>query len=165
LAEQPADGSLPYWNGSLLDPRNIGADAERGDLLGQIVAADDTVRAIVVIDDQGIEFVQPGQSVKVALTQRLGTVARSTVEAVSQVRLNDVPKSISLEHGGPIATIPDETGRLQPRTPAYQVIVPLDVTFDSITTGATATARIRVGSRPLGLRLWRAICQTFRFEL
>jgi hypothetical protein len=79
--------------------------------------------------------------------------------------MSDVPKCLSSQCGGSLATIPDADGNLQPREPTYQVTVPLAATADEIAPGATGFARIRVGSRSVGSRIWRLVCQTLRFEL
>jgi hypothetical protein len=79
--------------------------------------------------------------------------------------MSDVPKCLSSQFGGSLATTTDADGSILPREPTYQVTVPLAATIEEVAPGATGFARIRVGSRPLGSRLWRVVCQTFRFQM
>ncbi len=161
----PPDGNLPVWHGLLLDSHNVGAFADRGAWLAQIVPEGDPVQALLAVDQDQIEFIQPGQAVELWLPQHAARTWKAEVQAVSQVAMGDVPRCLAAEFGGPLTTLPDVHGLRQPRTPTYQVVVPLAETADSIAPGATGWARIRVGSRSLGARLWRSICQTVRFEL
>jgi putative peptide zinc metalloprotease protein len=59
----------------------------------------------------------------------------------------------------------DSNGREIPASTCYLLSVPLDNECESVLDGATGQARIRAGTQSIGQRLWRFICQTFRFEL
>ena len=59
----------------------------------------------------------------------------------------------------------DSNGREIPDSTCYLLSVPLDIHSETVLDGATGQARIRTGTQSMGQRLWRVLCQTFRFEL
>ena len=80
-------------------------------------------------------------------------------------QMKNVPRSLSSEHGGDIQTQTQASGALKPTTTIYQVSVPLESSDGLITMNSTGVARIHVGRSTVGQRLWRLLCNTFRFEL
>jgi hypothetical protein len=75
------------------------------------------------------------------------------------------PARLSQRGGGGLETESSAGGLERPRAVVYQASVPLDDATGRIIVGATGTARIHAGYQPLGQRLWRSACRTFRFEM
>jgi hypothetical protein len=76
-----------------------------------------------------------------------------------------VPLCLSTKYGGGIPTTTTADDDERPTSTTYRVSVPFDDSSQLISPGSTGRARIRVGYRSIGQRLWRLICKTVRFEL
>ncbi len=159
------DGTLSTWHGHVLDRANLGALAIAGTLVGQVVPIDATTEAVLAIDQRDIEFISPGQPVEIWLALHPAQTLHAVVDQVSQVQMKDVPKGLSSRHGGGLQTVPGPNGIDLPRSTTYRLAVPLPRSVNQIDPGASGVARIRVGSQTIGARIWRFVCQTFRFEL
>jgi putative peptide zinc metalloprotease protein len=163
-ADPDAD-KLDRWHGSPLDSRNLGAFFEPQTIVGKIVADHSKMQAVLAVDQGDIEFVIPDQPVKLWIRQVPGVIFFSETETVSAETMEDIPPSLSTRFGGDIVATADAAGRERPQSTIYQVSADLTVPDQSLLSGATGIAKIRVGSQTLAQRLWRAFMKTFRFEL
>ncbi len=159
------DGKLHQWYGRVLEPHNIGAFLMEGTTIGQIVPDETQLEAILAIDQSDIEFVAPSQPVDIWVRQAPGRTFRSTIQQVSSVEMKAVPRCLSEKFGGELATTtgPDESER--PTSSTYRVSVSIGDPSGTIAAGSSGSAKIRVGYRTVGQRIWRLICKTVRFDL
>jgi putative peptide zinc metalloprotease protein len=163
--ENPESGKLGRWNGTPLEPRNLGAWVDRQTLIGKIVTDPSQMEAILAIDQSEIEFVQPDQTVELLVHQLPAVLHNSLTQTISPTKMLAVPRQLSSRHGGDLLTRVDGDGNEVPDSTTYLVSVPLDNPDQKIVAGSTGVAKIRVGSQTVGQRLCRWIGRTFQFEL
>jgi putative peptide zinc metalloprotease protein len=156
---------LPTWSGSPLDRRNLGATLTSQTLIGTVCGDVHTMNCILAIDQSQIEFLEVGQIAEVWIRQWPQQSFRVAIDRVSRVKLETIPAALANENGGDIVAerAPDQQHR--PTSPTYAASAVLSDAAAPLVSGATGVAQIRVGSRTLGQRIWRAFLQTFRFEL
>jgi putative peptide zinc metalloprotease protein len=155
---------LPTWTGHPLQPANRTATLPAGALICQIGNPQEW-EAILEIDEQAMEFVQAGQAVMLAMDQRRGERLTSHIAQVSRSDRHATPtgSSDTREYSG---SPPAPALRRPPRpSHTYQASVPWQPDHGIVLAGGRGEARIRVGNRSAGQRLWDALCRTFHFEL
>ncbi len=164
--KEPNDGStLETWTGSPVNPKNVGAYLERQTILGHIVNERQQVQAICAVDQKDIEYLQFGQPASIWIRQLPGEAYESKVQLISPAKMQSAPRPLVSRFGGDLVTQPNSDGAEVPVSSVYEVCVPLMVENQFVLDNATGVAKIRVGSHTLGHRLWRLMCQTFRFEM
>ena len=123
------------------------------------------LEAIFAIDQSEIEFIRPGQTVDIVLEQLPGRQFSGKVSRISQVGMKYSPTTLSEKAGGDLLTKTDSSGRERPVNVTYEASVELDDPTGQILIGGSGRAKIHVGSRSLGQRLWRYLSETFNFDL
>ncbi len=166
--EQPnrpeGDGQLPTWSGTPLKPENLGCTLTAGTLFCQV--GDPTkMKATLVIDQADIEFVKPGQNVRIQLDELPGERLRGTIESMAFDPLKVSPKQLSNKAGGELATETDPSGVERPMSTSYPASVPLDDADGILRPGLRGRAKIDAGWMTIGQRAWRYLTQTFHFRL
>ena len=168
LVEKQGDESvhLPTWHGSPLDPENIGAHLTKGQKFCQ-VGDPQSLEARLYIDQNDIEFVQPGQRVEIMLSQTAEWSYVSTIEHVSTENEKNTPTHLSSLHGGELPSKADASGAARPLSPIYEAVVPLPETDKGpfLRIGLVGKAKISTAPRTLWARLVRYLSHTFNFEL
>ena len=162
-AASEANG-LPSWTGRPLDPDNHGCAVEAGVLLGQI---GDPLRrqAAIVVDQEDVEFVKPGDAVEVLLDAFPDRVFHGRVAEVALGELRETPHRLSNLAGGEVSSKFDGATSSRPASTSYLVFVPIDDPDAELRIGTRGTARIHVNHASLGSRLWRRFSRTFHFHL
>jgi putative peptide zinc metalloprotease protein len=155
---------LAEWTGQLLSEKNRGAQLSPGQLFCQVGDPND-VEAVVIIDQGDVEFVEKNQPVRIKLDAYPGTTFESKIEAIAEIELEAVPRSLSQAAGGSIATRTDRTGVQHPLSTSYQASAPLDLQGERLRIGMRGRAKIYTRWRPLGMVLWRFFMETFNFQL
>lgn len=158
-------GSLENWHGYPLERRNIGSYLEQSTLVGRVVTDENSLEAILTIDQSDIEFVQRQQAVELFPDSLPGTVISAETATISPIKMKSVPKSLSSRFGGDLITTQNEDGVDVPHSATFQVSVPFKYSDRSICDGCTGIAKVQVGSQTIGQRVWRLIRKTFRFDL
>jgi putative peptide zinc metalloprotease protein len=169
LVEKRSDDGtqLPTWSGSPFDRNNIGARLMVGTKLCQ-VGDPRSLEARLVIDQNDVEFVLPGQTVEIMLEQTAEYVySNCFVERVSTEDLKESPTHLSSLHGGSLPTKMDPSGVARPLSPIFEAVVPLpsEDSHNLLRIGLVGKAKITTAPRTLGSRLWRYLQHTFNFEL
>lgn len=166
VQERPNPGAqLPTWSGYPFDPENIGATLVIGTKLCQI-GDPRRLEARLVIDQNDIPFVAPGQEVEILLAQSAQQVFEGTIENVSSENLKSSPPNLSSLHGGDLPTQMDSSGVPRPLNPVYEAVVPLPEDEQGLLRiGLTGQAKITTAPRTLASRLGRYLSRTFNFEL
>lgn len=163
--EPDDEGNLRSWLNTPTSPENVGAFLESQTLIGQIIPDESRLEAVLAIDQADIEFIQPNQRVRIWSRQLPGHCFEASTAQISPTKMRSAPRQLSTRAGGDLQTTPNRDGQEQPLNATYQVTVPFDHEGTKILSGATGVAKVRVGTQTLGQRLWRILCQTFRFEL
>jgi len=189
--EDPAaEGMLPAWHGSPLEPRNLGALLDDTVLFCQI-GDPRRLEAILVIDQADIEFVRarqplrdaegnpvrdehgqvidrPGQRVEIKLDELPHDTLEGEVFEVSRSNLKVASRRLSAKSGGELATKTTPSGAEVPLSTSYQARVPLDDVEGTLRLGLRGRAKIHMDRdewQTLGQRLWRVVTRTFNFKL
>lgn len=161
----PDDGeTLPTWSGTPLEPQNLGCTLEEGVMFCQI--GDPTkMQAVLVIDQNDIEFIHTDQEVSLKLDSRPGELLPGKITEIANVDLKVSPRSLSNKSGGELATKTDESGKERPLSTSYQARVPIDDPEQLLVMGLKGRAKIYAGRLTLAQQAWRYISRTFNFEL
>ena len=156
-----ADDQLATFAGIPQDPVNLGCYLPEGT---QLCAVGDPRRleALAVISESDVQFLRPGQRVRLALNQLPGEVWLGRVESISQSG-QDLPQPIAAERLVPLQ--PGADGELEPVGTWYQATISLEPREDVPLVGAVGWARIAVDPQPLWLRMYRAVRGTLRTPL
>jgi putative peptide zinc metalloprotease protein len=163
-AKQNQDKQLQHWSGTPLDPKNRNAYLEQG-VLFCLVGDPHKMEALLVVDQEEIEYLKPGQAVEVKLDELPAETLTGEIAEIGAEPLTVSPRHLSNKAGGELATKTDESGVERPLNTSYQVRVPLDDPEDLLRIGLRGRGRIRTEPQTLGHRLWRYITQTFNFRL
>ena len=159
------DGQLESWHGHPLEPRNRGAYLQEGTVVCQVAPDNESLEALLAIDQADIEFITRGNQVELWLCQTPGELFSAEIDLISPVEMQEAPRALSSANGGYLATTKGPDGNDVPRSATFQVRVPLEQVDSMIANGSTGMARIRTGNQTVGSRIWRFACKTFRFDL
>ncbi len=166
LAAPPADSErLPGLVGDPLEPSNRAALLSEQTLLAQVAPDMNRWEALILVDQEEVEFTQVGQTVKVWLANFPGQVFRTSVEEVAVDPLRILPPQMASPRGGPIEATATEGGQFKATSAKYLVVASLDNPEQLLVKDLTGVARIHVGYRTVGSRLGRFFAQTFNFKL
>lgn len=152
----PTDEVLPDWTGTPLEATNRGATVREQTLFCYV---GDPLRqdAVLLVDQNAIEFVRPGQSVRLQLLSAPGATRVGRVEEVASTRSETVPRELTVTH---LAAVRQTSAGSTPAEVSYEVRVRL--TDESATTlYSPGQARIACGTQSLASRLWRLLRHTF----
>ncbi len=159
--EAAAEGELARWSGSPLDPKNLHGYLETGTLFCLIGDAE-KMEALLVIDQGDVQFVRPGQTVRLRLEERPGELLTGVVEDVAQIDLKVTPREL-LQHED-LPTRLNEQGRPELVSTSYQARVRLDPHNARLSAGSTGSAKIKTAPQSLAARLSRYLSRTFRMD-
>ncbi len=163
-AKRNQDKQLQHWSGTPLDPKNRNAYLEQG-VLFCLVGDPHKMEALLVVDQEDIEYLRKGQTAEVKLDELPAETLSGEIAEIGAEPLTVSPRHLSNKAGGELATKTDESGVERPLNTSYQVRVPLDDPEDLLRIGLRGRSRIQTEPQTLGHRLWRYITQTFNFRL
>jgi len=134
---------------SPLNPVNLGAPLNENEIVCRI--GDTTeLQAVLWIPQDQIDLVRPAQPVKLSLAALPDVSFHGKLQELAEISATaDRP-----------ASLPGDTP-----TPAYRAVVAIDNRQGFVRIGYVGRARIDVGSRPLGQRIWRYLARTFSIGL
>jgi putative peptide zinc metalloprotease protein len=158
-AEQARLGWLPAWSGLPLEDQHVGALLAAGTLVCQIGDPREC-EALLWLEPSQLEFVRPGQSVRLLLAQCPGEPFDATLAEISQSQGPPLAEATGLDR----QRLSPSTGAPEPvsRDAPSQARCSFEVPGWLAVSGAQARARIFTGYRTLGQRLVRWTAQTFR---
>ncbi len=123
------------------------------------------MEAVLVVDQHDIDLVEEGVTADIKVeSARLDTFS-GTIEKISEMEMRVSPESLALQAGGRLDTEMDESGRMRPISTSYQARVPLSNVDVPLRSGYRGQAKIYVGWKSLGWRIYRFFTRTFRFEM
>jgi len=147
------------WNGTPLDVINRGATVPAQTLFCYV---GDPARqdAVLLVDQNAVEFVRPGQTVRLRFRSDPGASRAGRVEEVASSRSETVPRELTVTH---LVAIRHTSSGPTPAEVSYEVRVRL--TDESATAlYSPGQARIDCGTMSLASRLWRLLRHTFSAE-
>ena len=123
------------------------------------------MQAILVVDQNDIEFIYENQEVALKLDSRPGEIIPGRITEIANVDLKVSPRSLSNKSGGELATKTDEAGKERPLSTSYQARVPIDDPEQLLVMGLKGRAKIYAGRLTLAQQAWRYLTRTFHFDL
>jgi putative peptide zinc metalloprotease protein len=163
IPQQTPVDQLRRWAGHPLQPHNLGATLSEGESLC-LVGDPESLTATLIVQQSDLEFLQPGQPVRLFLDCLPGTRFRTELEYVSRRALQIAPRSLSSKAGGEVTTTTDAQGHERPVEATYQASTARLALPSAVVPGVTGSAKVYVGETPLIHRLWRLAHRTFRFH-
>jgi putative peptide zinc metalloprotease protein len=149
---------LPRWTGTPLDPANVGAYLETGTLVC-LVGEPGQFEAILHVDENDVELVQSGQTVRLLLEHLPGETLSGEVVEIARLDLEVMPRELAAAGALPAKT--DARGQTRPLSTWYQARVRLDGNPQHLVARMHGRARISVAPQTLAARLTRWLEQTF----
>jgi putative peptide zinc metalloprotease protein len=164
LPVKNADKQLAHWSGTPLAPKNRSAYMEEG-VLFCMVGDPQKMEALLVVDQEDIEYLKLEQLVDIKLDELPGETLHGRIAEIAAEPLTVSPRSLSNKAGGELATKTDEGGVERPLNTSYQVRVPIDDPEGLLRISLRGRGRVHTVAQTLGHRLWRYVTQTFNFRL
>jgi len=161
----PDTDRLPGLVGDPLEPSNRQAVLPAQTLVAHVAPDRRTWEALVLVDQEDVEFIRVGQRVKVWLSQFPGQVFYSEVAEVAVDPVRVIPPQLASLRGGPIEVTAAAGGHFKSPTAKYLVAATLDNPEQLLVKDMTGVARIQVGYQTLGNRIARTLAHTFNFKL
>jgi putative peptide zinc metalloprotease protein len=159
-----AEEQLPTWYGSPFDDQNEDAVFNDSDLLCMI-GDPNAWDAVLVVDQHDIDLVSKGIEADIMIdSARLDTFS-GKIENISEMEMKVSPENLALQVGGRLDTEMDASGRMRPISTSYQARVPLENVEVPLRSGYRGQAKIYVGWKSLGWRIYRFCTRTFKFEM
>ncbi|MFV0443540.1 MAG: hypothetical protein ACK5Q5_08210 [Planctomycetaceae bacterium] len=156
---------LPRWNGTPLDPRNVGTYFDERTHVCSI-APEQQFEAIMLIDQADRSEADIGRPVRLKIELLPNLVLDGQITRIADRHREIAPPSLSNKYGGPLATVSDATGEEKLTNHVYEATVKLtDIDPALLRTGLRGEARMLIGHRSLGEWLWRYLRSTFKFRL
>src|SRR5205085_6190024 len=103
------DGELRTFSGTPLRDINLGAHLQESTLFCQI-GNPANMEAVLVVDQDEIEFMDQEQSVDIKIDELPGRTFHTRIAEISKADLKVAPRQLSNKGGGDIATKTDESG-------------------------------------------------------
>lgn len=153
------EGALSNWSGSPLDPENRNCFLERGTWLCS-VGNPDQLQARLIVDQEDVEFVQPGQSVRILLDEYPSTIFKGRIQQIAEIDMEDLHPN--LIHREEITTELDPAGKRQLSNTSYLVRVTLDAPPEQPLIHSSGQAKIAVAPESLGKKAYRQLRKTIR---
>ncbi len=161
--DELATKELPKWSGTPLETSNLGAYLEPPTLYCQI-GNPSQWEVNIVIEQDNIEFVSPGQPLRIMFDAIPGEVYESTIIEIGP-EMEFTSRQLSSKGGGDQMSKQDKSGLERPMTTSYQARAAIDDDSGLMVQGMRGTARISANWQPLGKRAWRWVMRTFNFHL
>ena len=158
------DGELATFSGIPLREANLGAHLPESTLFCQI-GDPQKMEALLVVDQDEIEFMAEGQDVDIKLDELPGTTYHTSIEEIAKADLKVAPRQLSNKGGGEVATRTDESGTDRPINTSYQVRADLDNADGLLFVGLRGHAKVHARWQTLWTRGVRLFMRTFNFKL
>ncbi|MDB4671211.1 hemolysin D [Pirellulaceae bacterium] len=165
VQKQETPEKLGGWYGYPIEPSNEGGFLPIKTPVCQIVIDESKKRAVLLVDQEDMEFISVGQNVELGLKGIPEIAIQSRLAEISPIELKKAPANVSNQTGGPLITKKNERGEDVPQSATFPIRAPFVSADQRIQIGMTGYAKINAGSRTIGQRAWRFICRTFNFSL
>jgi putative peptide zinc metalloprotease protein len=159
-----SEEQLPMWHGNPFDDANAGAVFSESDLLC-LIGEPGAWDAVLVVDQHDVDLVYEGVEAEIMIdSARLDTFT-GKMEKISEMEMKVSPENLALQAGGRLDTEMDASGRMRPISTSYQARVPLENVDVPLRSGYRGQAKIYVGWKSIGWRIYRFCTRTFKFEM
>jgi putative peptide zinc metalloprotease protein len=159
-----SDEQLPTWSGSPFDSKNQEAFFSQSDLLC-LIGEPKRMEAVLVVDQHDVDLVNVGDEADIKIdSARLETFS-GKIKEISEMEMSVASENLGIQSGGRLDTEMDQSGRLRPISTSYQARVPLENLDIPLRSGYRGQAKIYVGWKSVGWRIYRFCARTFRFEM
>ena len=155
------DDHLADWTGAPLDEQNLGAFFTTGTHVASVGPAD-RWQALLYVEQDRIEFLSPGLSVRVFPVHLPGVALDGTVTSLARINADSVPPQLADRLN--VRSSRDPVSGFLPPTRVYQVEVEIDGPRRDMTADARADATVWLPRRSLRELADRWIAETFRFS-
>ena len=98
------------------------------------------------------------------MDEQIGQKIKGSIQFVSRDPLDVVPRELSINNGGALATKPMADGQEAPMFPSYEATVPLHHVDTKLINGFRGHAKVHVGTSPLGKRFLRYLKTVINFR-
>jgi putative peptide zinc metalloprotease protein len=167
--ERPRDDAMQLvaYSGTPLDQQNMGATLTPDGPQSLLCQIGDPHQweAVLVIDQDDVDLVKGGETVRLMLDESAYHVFVSTVTKPADDALKVAPPRLASTAGGPLAAQADPDGTVRPLNTSFQAIARLDNSTGLLRNGLTGRARIETRPRTIAERLYRYFTRTFNFDL
>ncbi len=155
---------LPTWSGNPFDSKNEQAYFAESDMLC-MVGDPERMEAVLVVDQADIDLLELEDEADIKIDSAKLETFSGIIRQISEMDMKETPESLSTQVGGRLNTEMDSSGKLRPISTSYQARVPLDNVKVPLRAGYRGQAKIYVGWKSLGWRLYRFLSKTFSFEM
>jgi len=159
---QPAsteEGALPDWTGSPFDAENKNCFLDRGTWLCSL-GNPEQLEASLIVNQEDVEFVEPGQSVRILLDEYPNQILTGLVQEIAEIDIDDLHPN--LIHREEVITEVDAEGNRRLSSTSYLVQVELTAPAEQPEIHASGQAKIAVAPESLGKKAYRQLRKTFR---
>ncbi len=153
---------LPDAYNTPLDARARGSYLEVGSLLC-LVGDPGALEALVVIDQSQIQYVHPGQRVRLQVDASPRRIVQGRIVEFASLDLKIAPRELAEQSD--LLVHFDREGTPRPAATSYQARVALDEDHGPLPIGTRGRAKISAAPQPLGIRLYRTLRSLFSFGL
>ncbi|MBL8872154.1 MAG: hypothetical protein JNK90_20440 [Planctomycetaceae bacterium] len=149
--------SLKPWTGFPLERHNIGAQLEKGLLLGWIASRDKPM-VEAFVSEADVSRLSIGQLAAVRVEYDADRTLSGSILSIGTEPIAFLP----IEMGGDwyVMAQPDSDGRWIPETPMFRVVIRLDPTPLQLPLGGKATVRIETAPTTMAQQAYRFLRQT-----
>jgi putative peptide zinc metalloprotease protein len=155
-------GELTAARGTPLEAGSQGSHLDVGTLLC-LVGEHSELEALVVIDQSQIQFVRPGQRVRLQVDASPSRILRGSIVELAGLDLKIAPRELAEQSD--LLVHFDREGIPRPAATSYQARVALDPDHPPLPIGTRGRAKIAADPQPLGIRLYRAARSLFSFGM
>jgi putative peptide zinc metalloprotease protein len=163
-SKQSAKEQLPSWTGNPFDRINEQAYFAESDLLC-LIGDPEKMEAVLVVDQADVDLIKVEDKADIKIDSAKLETFSGEIAQISEMDMKVTPEQLARQVGGGLDTEMDASGRLKPVSTSYQARVPLKDVKVPLRAGYRGQAKIYVGWRSLGWRLYRFLSKTFSFEM
>lgn len=163
-SKQDEKEQLPTWSGNPFDRKNEQAYFAESDLLC-LIGDPEKMEAVLVVDQADVDLIKLGHEADIKIDSAQLETFSGKIAQISEMDMKVTPEQLARQVGGGLDTEMDASGRLKPVSTSYQARVPLQDVKVPLRAGYRGQAKIYVGWRSLGWRLYRFLSKTFSFEM
>ena len=163
-AKKDGTERLPTWSGNPFSAENEGAFFAESDLMC-LVGDPAKTEAVLVIDQADIDLVKFQDPVDIKLDAARLETFPGKISLISETEMEVASPNLTSQTGGRLNSTMDESGQLRPTSTSYQARVPIESSTVELRAGYRGQARVYVGWKSLGWRLYRFLSRTFHFDL
>jgi putative peptide zinc metalloprotease protein len=163
-AKKDGTERLPTWSGNPFSAENEGAFFAESDLMC-FVGNPARTEAVLVIDQADIDLVKFQDPVDIKLDAARLETFPGKISLISETEMEVASPNLTSQTGGRLNSTMDESGQLRPTSTSYQARVPIESSTVELRAGYRGQARVYVGWKSLGWRLYRFLSRTFHFDL